>query len=129
MTCSASLCGLPVLSSHVRSLNPMVSTTRVSPSHLAMESPVQLGMGVHPLHFRNRAGELDLLTEIVLGFKGVVRQQRQRKQQQTATHCLLHGCSPDQPRGCVMTSIKTGSPFFTRSIPRWNAGARSLGAL
>src|SRR5262249_12794347 len=39
VTCSASVVGLPALSSHVFPLKPLLSTTNVSPSHLPMENP------------------------------------------------------------------------------------------
>src|SRR5579863_413033 len=41
----ASLCGRPALSSQVRSLTPIVSTTNVSPSHFPTEYPSQEGCG------------------------------------------------------------------------------------
>src|SRR5262249_43763370 len=42
-------------------------------------------------------------------------------------HQSIHPKTPQ--RGCVTTSINAGSPFFTRSMPRFNAGARSFGSL
>src|SRR4029434_9811708 len=45
VTCSASVVGLPALSSHVFPLKPLLSTTNVSPSHLPIEYPSHDGFG------------------------------------------------------------------------------------
>src|SRR5690348_4848045 len=42
---SLSLSGLPLVSSRVQPLKPTVSTISVSPSHLAIDSPNQVGFG------------------------------------------------------------------------------------
>src|SRR5579863_952653 len=45
MTCNDSVVGKPSSSSQVLPLNPMVSTTKVSPSQWPMDSPSQEGFG------------------------------------------------------------------------------------